>query len=285
VSSAAPAIPTGGSAPGRIEASLRAACLLGAAALCVPGLLLMSRIWELTDYLGHGYLIPAVSAWLLFRRRHDLATAWRESTPPASGPWVVLLAASFEVLAVLGDVIFAAGVGVPLLLLATLWALGGRRLLAPAALPIGFLVMMVPPPGFVVTRILIHLKFFVTAISVELLRASGTVVASVGNQILIPGHVLFVANACTGLTSIVTMLPLATVIAYFFSHGTWRRIVVVLSVVPLAIAANILRIVITVALVNTQGIEVAQGNLHETFGVATFVVGTISLLILAKVLR
>ncbi len=279
------AIQSGAGAGRPIEAGLKAACLLGAVALCLPGLLLLPKIWGQTDYLGHGYVIPAVTAWLLFRRRDELASAWQESVPPRAGPGVVLLAASFEVLAVLGDVIFAAGVGVPLLLAATLWALGGRRLLAPAALPLGFLVMMVPPPGFVVTRVLIELKFFVTWVSVELLRAGGVVVAAVGNQILIPGHVLFVANACAGLTSIVTMLPLATVVAYFFSHGTWRRIVVVLSVIPLAIAANVARIVITVGMVDEWGIELAQGYLHESFGVVTFVFGTIALLTLARVLR
>ncbi len=278
------AIPSAAAAP-LIDSVLRVACLLGAFALCLPGLLTLPRIWERSDYLGHGYLIPAVSAWLLFGRRHELARAYRESVPPAAGPLVVLLAASFEVLAVRGDVVFAAGIGVPLLLAATVYALGGRRLLAPAALPLGFLVMMVPPPGFVVTRVLIELKFFVTYLSVELLRAGGAVVAAVGNQIHIPGHVLFVADACSGLTSIVTMLPLATVVAYFLCRGIWRRVVVVLSVIPLAIAANVVRLVVTVGMVDEVGIEAAQGSLHESFGILTFVAGTISLLILARVLR
>ncbi len=267
------AIPSAAAAP-RIDSALRVACLLGAFALCLPGLRTLPRIWERSEYFGHGYLIPAVSAWLLFARRHELASAYRESSPPAGGPLVVLLAASFGVLAVRGDVMFAAGIGVPLLLAATVYALGGRRLLAPAALPLGFLVMMVPPPSFLVIRVLIELKFFVTYLSVELLRAGGAVVAAVGNQIHIPGHVLFVADACSGLTSIVTMLPLATVVAYFFSHGTWRRIVVVLSVIPLAIAANVARIVITVGMVDEWGIELAQGYLHESFGVVTFVFET-----------
>lgn len=279
------AIQSGAAAGRPVEAGLKATCLLGALALCLPGLLLLPKVWEQTDYLGHGYVIPAVTAWLLFRRRDELASAWREAEPPRLGPAVVLLAASLEVLAVVGDVIFVAGVGVPLLLAATLWALGGRRLLAPAALPLAFLVMMVPPPGFVVTRVLIELKFFVTWISVELLRAQGVVVAAVGNQILIPGHVLFVANACTGLTSIVTLLPLATVVAYFFSHGIWRRAVVILSIVPLAVAANVVRIVITVRMVDVWGIELAQGYLHESFGVLIFVLGTLALLALARLLR
>ena len=222
---------------------------------------------------GHSRHVGGVDAESLFvsgQRTVDIAPFFEDSG---------------ETLAVLGDVIFAAGIGVPLLRAATVYAVGGPRLLAPAALPLGFLVMMVPPPGFVVSRVMIELKLFVTYVSVELLNASGAVVAAVGNQIHVPGHVLFVADACSGLTSIVTMLPLSVVVAYFFSHGIWRRVAVVLSVIPLAIAANVVRILFTVAMVGDFGIEVTQGWLHESFGLVTFMIGTLALLSVARGLR
>jgi exosortase len=283
VSSGSYAVP--GSATPRTDSFLKATCLLVAFSLCLPGILLLTPIWERTEYLGHAYLIPAVSAWLLLERRRDLALAYREAVPPLTGPAIVFLAAWFEVLAVLGDLISVAGIGIPLLLAAAAYGVAGKRLLESAALPLGFLVMMVPPPGFVVSRILIDLKLFVTWISVELLQAGGAAVAAEGNKVYTPGHDLFVADACSGLTSIVTMLPLATVVAYFGSRGVWRRVVVVISVIPLAISANVARIIVTVAMVDELGVEVAQGLLHESFGVLTFVVGTISLLVLASWLR
>ena len=87
------------------------------------------------------------------------------------------------------------------------------------------------------------------------------------------------------LTSIVTLLPLGVVVAYLLSHGVWRRLVIVASVVPIAVVGNVARVVITVALVASRGIGYAEGMLHESFGVVTFAVGTLVLLLLARVLR
>ena len=94
-------------------------------------------------------------------------------------------------------------------------------------------------------------------------------------------------EALTDLTprEIVTLLPLACIVAYFLSHGVWRRAVVVASVVPLALAANIFRVIVTVQLVSSQGVEFAQGLLHESFGVATYVLGTLAVIGVARILR
>jgi exosortase len=198
---------------------------------------------------------------------------------------VVFAAASFETLMVIGDVGFAAGLGIPLLLGAVTWATGGWRLLRPVALPLVFLGLMIPPPRFFLYELLFRLKLFVTDVAMAILHAAGATVAAEGNTILVPGHTLFVADACSGLTSIVTLLPLACVVAYFLSRGIWRRAVVVASVVPLAIAANVVRVVVTVALVSRLGTEAAQGVLHESFGLVTYVLGTLAVIGVARVLR
>ncbi len=106
-----------------------------------------------------------------------------------------------------------------------------------------------------------------------------------GNQILVPGYTLFVADACSGLKSIVTLVPIACIVAVFLSKGVWRRAAVIASVVPLAMGANIVRVVVTVQLVSYLGTDVAQGWLHDSFGVATYVAGTLALLGVARILR
>ncbi|MBW2359368.1 MAG: exosortase/archaeosortase family protein, partial [Deltaproteobacteria bacterium] len=190
-----------------------------------------------------------------------------------------------EVVAYMGDVGSVAGLGIPLLLGAVAYAIGGVRLVRPLALPLVFLMLMVPPPQFLVYEALFRLKIFVTQASVALLRAGQFSVLAQGNQILVPDHTLFVADACSGLTSIVTMLPIACIVAYFMSRDIWRRAVVIASVVPLAIAANVLRVTLTVAFVSQLGIDVAQGLLHESFGVAVYVVGLLALVAVARLVR
>lgn len=277
--------------PGRNVAADRVslALVLGgfalALALCVPGALLTSQIWSQSDSYGHAYAIPAVALYLTYRNRERILGALRNPEPPALGAPLALLVALGETAFVIGDLGFPAGIGIPVLLAATAWALGGTPLLRPLLLPLGFLLFMVPPPRFLVYQMLFRLKLLVTALSVSLLHALDFSVVAEGNQIQVPAGALFVADACSGLTSIVTLLPLAAIVSYFLSRGVWRRVVIVAAVVPLAIAANVARVTITVGLVASYGLEIAQGVLHDTFGLGTYVVGTLALILIAKSLR
>ena len=186
---------------------------------------------------------------------------------------------------VMGDVGFGAALGVPVVLAAAAYAIGGMPLLRPLGLPLVFLAFMVPPPHFLRYQLLFRLKLAVTQAAVSLLQFGGQTVAAEGNQILVPGHTLFVADACSGFTSIVTLLPLACIVAYFLSRGVWRRLLIVASVVPLAVGANVIRVIGTVLLVSSLGMEAAEGLLHESFGIATYVMGILFLLGVARVLR
>ena len=256
-----------------------------ALALCIPAARGLGYLFERVELYAHGYLMPVVAAYLTYLERGRIRAALAQLQPPRLGPLFALLAAGFEVLMVVGDVRFAAGVGIPLLLAAAAYGAGGVRLLRPLGLPLVFLGLMAPLPGFLVDDLLAGLKRFVTRTAVEILYWTGQTIHHEGNRIEIPGHVLFVADACSGLTSIVTLLPVACVVAYFVSHGVWRRLLVVVGVVPLAMIANILRVVVTVRLVGAIGPAAAQGLLHESFGLATYAVGTALLVGLARLLR
>lgn len=269
----------------RAEPWLRVACLALAAAAIAPALRVLSYIWSSSDYMGYGYLIPASALVLLWLRRGEVARALRAAEPPSDGAAWVLAAALVESLGLLADVGSLAGLGIPLLLAATAYAVGGPRLARSLALPVGFLIFMLPPPGFLVDPMLLRLKSVVTFAAVGLLQLAGFSVASEGNRIFIPGHELFVANACAGLNSIVTLLPLGVVVATFVVGTPWRRALVLASVVPLAMIGNIVRVAATAVLVSYFGTDYAEGNLHETFGAATFVLGAVALLGVARLAR
>jgi exosortase len=265
--------------------ALRAACLAALVLAVLPGLRLLSFIWDSSEYLGYGYLVPASTAALIYSRRAQIGDALHENEPPPHAALWVLAAALVESLGVLGEVATLAGLGVPLLLAATAYALGGKRLLRVVGLPVALLAFMVPPPGFLLDGGLLALKALVIQSAVTALHALGASVAAEGNRLFVPGHELFVANACSGLRSIVTLFPLAVVVATFATRGVWRRVVVVGSVVPLAVVGNVARVVATVLLVSHWGDAVAQGALHEGFGLATFGLGAVALVALAKALR
>lgn len=272
-------------APPSADSWLRIACLIAALVAAWPAVRLLSYVWMSSDYLAHGYLIPVTSAGLIWLRRERIRADFRSAVSPALGPVLVLAAVLFQAGSVLAEAGTFAGIGVVLTLAATVYAVAGRPLSRTLAVPVGFLLLMVPPPTFLQDKLLFGLKELVIRASVALLHAFGYSIAATGNRIFVPGHELFVANACSGLTSIVTLLPLGVVVAYLLSHGVWRRLVLVASVVPIAIAGNMARVVITVVLVSSRGIEYAEGLLHESFGLATFVSGTIVLVVLARLLR
>jgi len=273
-----------GEPPLRGALALQVVCIAVALLVCLPSLQLISNIWSRSEFYGHGYLIPACSLGFVIYSRDRLWRLLADASAPRWGSLWVLAAASLQALAVLGDVVFAAGLSVSLVFAAVCYAVGGRAFLWELRLPLVLLLFMVPPPGFVMSRMLISLKLFVTDVAVGMMQLGGLTVAAQGNQILVPGHNLFVADACSGLTSIVTLIPLSVVVACFLCRGAWRKVVVVASVVPLAIAANILRVTGTVLLVSQVGDAFAEDMLHESFGMLTYILGTLALVGIARLL-
>jgi exosortase len=257
---------------------------MGTFLLSLPTLWNLSLTWRNYEAYGHGYLMALVAGWLVYGDRAKVIEAVRDLEPPRYGSLVVVAAATFEVLTFIGDLRFAAGVGVPLLIGAVAFAVGGFALVRSLGLPLVFLALMVPP-GFLIRPLLVQLKLVVTDLAVSLLQRLGEPVVATGNQILIPGHELFVADACSGLTSIVTMLPIACLIAFSLLPGWWRRGVLIASVIPVAISANVIRVAVTVKLVPIVGAQAAQGLLHQGFGVAAFAVGILALLGFARLMR
>ncbi len=264
---------------------LRLTCLAASLIAAWPALHLLSYVWTSSEYLAHGYLIPLTSAGLVVMHRDRIRRSLEVATAPRLGPFLVLCASSFQAAAVLAGASTSAGIGVVLTFAATIYAVGGRPLLRALLLPVGFLLLMVPPPLLLQDRLLFGLKGLVIQASVAILQAAGYSVAATGNRLFVPGHELFVADACSGLTSIVTLLPLGVIVAYLLSHGVWRRLLIVACVVPIALVANLARVIVTVALVASHGIGYAEGLLHESFGLVTFLAGTVTLLLVAKLLR
>jgi exosortase len=165
--------------------------------------------------------------------------------------------------------------------------LGGSRGLRVLAFPLAFLVFMVPLPPSWLTPLIVNLQLMVSAAAVELLGWFGSAVTRSGNVIQLPaGDTLFVAEACSGITSLVTLTPLAIVLAYFTENTLARRLTIVFAVVPAAMLGNLLRVIATVLAAERYGAEAATGNwLHESAGLITFVLACLALIGLGALMR
>jgi exosortase len=262
-------IGAGGAAKGKRRMSKREWILTGLLA-CVftPAVLAMAEVWRSVGYYSHGFLIPVVSYAAFHPIAGRLGPTGRDLRGyllvlGALGVYLLGLGAGSTPLQGLGFVAAVAG------LVVSFWGLAGLRRLA---FPVGFLLFMVPLPPELLSPLIVKLQLVVSSVSVEVLQVLGYSVLREGNVLVLPGgKSLFVAEACSGITSIVTLTPLGVTLAYF-TESTWgRRLVIIVAVIPLAMLGNLIRVVMTVLAAEAYGVErVTQSALHDLAGLLTF---------------
>ena len=258
---------------------------LALAVVFAPGIQNLSEVWSSRDYYTHGYLVPLVSLWAaagIVPRCRDLAFE-----PDPRGLWGLALAGAVYAIGLGVSWVPLQGVSLVAAVAALVWTRCGLPWLRALSFPVGYLAFMVPLPDAWITPLIVALQLFVSETGVLLLRVVGFSIYRDGNVLELPGgESLFVAEACSGITSVITLLPIAIVLAYFTDPALRRRLLLVASVVPVALAGNLIRVLATVLAAERWGAEVATaGSLHESFGVATYVVGCAALLGIGTLLR
>ena len=149
----------------------------------------------------------------------------------------------------------------------------GKEVTKILAFPLLFLFFMVPVPVSIHGLVAFPLQLFATGIARTIIQALGIPVLQEGNMLYFAQTHLEVAEACSGLRSMTAFLMLSVLFAYFMAPVWWRRMLLVLSVVPLAIGANIVRITGTGILAHFFGARIARGVLHDFSGLAVFALG------------
>jgi exosortase len=257
--------------------------LIGVGVVFAPAVLAMAHVWTAHEYYSHGFLVPLVAWWLFAAQRPALGAPGRDPRGlTALGLAALLLTAGFA----LGSptVLGLSVVGAAAALVLTAWGPAGLR---RVAFPVGFLLFMVPLPPALLDPLILRLQFWVSGAGVGALHWLGFTVLREGNVVVLPGdQQLFVDEACSGITSVVTLLPLGAVLAHLGARGWLRRTAVMLAVVPIAMFGNWLRVLGTVAAAQRYGTErVLAGPLHESAGLLTFVFACSLLVGLGALLR
>ena len=150
--------------------------------------------------------------------------------------------------------------------------------------PITFLMFMIPIPSILLQKITFPMQLFASNVAEFSLWAMGVPVLREGNIIHLASTSLEVAEACSGIRSLISLLALGTVFAYFSKKLFWERAVLILSCFPIAILVNALRVSATGVLANYYGMSVAEGFFHGFSGYLLFLVAFALLLLLGLVL-
>lgn len=244
---------------------------------------LAHTVWA-TDEQGHGPIILAVSAWLLFARRHAVAAA--ASRPRPVPGWALLaLALALYAFGRSQDVLmFQAGSQI-LALAALLLLFGGAGALRAAAFPLFFLLFMIPLPEALVAAVTAPLKSAVSAVATQLLYGLGYPVGRSGVILTVGPYQLLVADACAGLNSMFTLEALGLLYMNLMGYTSVRRnVALALLLIPIAFAANIVRVMILVLVTYHLGDAAGQGFVHGFAGMVLFGVAFVFMVAADRVL-
>jgi exosortase B len=246
--------------------------LLGFAAMYVPLYWEASQSLWRSDDLEHGPIILGLVAWLFWQARHRIAAA---STRPARAVgWVVFIAGLLLYGAGRAFSISSLGFASQLVVVASgLLLLGGIGALKAAWFPLLYILFMVPLPASFVDAVTGPLKNWISVIVVELLYVAGYPIARAGVMISIGPYQLLVADACSGLNSMFSLAAIGALFIHFKARPRClHNVIMILSILPIAFAANIIRVV-TLALITFHGgDEAGQGFLHSAAGIVLMAV-------------
>lgn len=255
--------------PGRrwAVASTGVACA-AAAVVFAPILYHMVLHWRADPDYSHGFLVAPLAVYFALERRRKLARA------PIEPSWWGVLPLLLGVLALavgrLGVELMSMRAGFVLTLNGLVLLLLGLPVYRILAFPLLFLFLMVPLPQSLVNVIAFPLQLIAADLAVSTVQAFGVPVLREGNIIHLPDFRLFVAEACSGLRSLMALGTLGVVFAYFFRKSWGERIVLVASTIPIAVLVNAFRVALTVVLSWRWGSQAADGVIHQTEGFFTF---------------
>jgi exosortase len=242
------------------------------------------REWSTNSDASYGLALAAVAIALLWRRRAAFLSA------PASGlagflGLVVLAGGLVMYLAgqLAADVFTTRASLVVVAAGATLFCSGARALRALAA-PYLFLLIAIPLPVLVVNSVTLPLQLVASRIAESSLTALAVPVFREGNLLILPSSTLEVAEACSGLRSLISLGAIAVMLAWMLKRGAPARVVLVASTVPIAVLMNGFRIAATGVAVEQWGPELGKGAWHELTGWVTFVVSLALLVAIQRLL-
>jgi exosortase len=239
--------------------------------------------WSHDPNFSHGFFVPAFALYVLWERRETLARL--DPRPAWSGFWLLLAGLLCLMVGVLGAELYLSRVSIVPVLGGLVVLFLGWRCLRAAAFPWLFLLLMIPPPALVFNQITFPLQIFASEAAANLLPLLGVPVLREGNVIHLPAMALEVAEACSGIRSLMSLVTLAVMYGYVLENRRSLRILLALVAVPIAVAANSLRIVGTGLLVQYWDPDKAEGFFHTFSGWIIFVVSILLLFAVRRVLH
>lgn len=278
----------------KVQASAWLVALAGFAAMYLPVYWWAAKsIWQ-TDEQAHGAIILLVVGWLFWEKKAAILSASssaKSDISAGSAGWVAFALGVLVYLLgrVLGISILEIGSQVPVLL-GSILILGGWSALKAGWFPLAYVLFMIPLPGSLVDALTGPLKQLISVTTEHTLYAAGYPIARNGVMLSIGQYQLLVADACSGLHSMFSLSALGLLYMYLSARASLSHNCIMLaSILPIAVASNIVRVITLVMVTYHFGDEAGQGFLHGAAGILLLIVALVILFMLdiglAKMIR
>ena len=231
--------------------------------------------WWQDPNFSHGFFVPAFSAFVVWQRRTTLAQL--SLRPSWTGAAILVFALMTLIIGQMGAEIFLARFSLLLLLAGIVVLFLGWNHLQILFFPLSFLVLMIPIPTIIFNQITFPLQLLASRVAATVLPWMGVPVLREGNIIVLPAMALEVAEACSGIRSLMSLITLAVIYGYLMEKRMPVRLLLAVAAVPIAVLANSLRIIGTGLLVQFWDPAKAEGFFHLSWGWIIFVVSLLML--------
>jgi len=235
---------------------------------------LVGQWWNSPDF-SHGFFVPLFSGYVVWQERRKLASL--PLLPSWSGLGMVAIAMCTLSVGQLGAELFLSRFSLLILLAGLIVLFGGWHYLRALFFPLAFLILMIPIPAIVFNQIAFPLQLLASQVASVILPWLGVPVLREGNVIHLPAMPLEVAEACSGIRSLMSLISLSVIYGYLMEKRLWLRWLLALASIPIAVAANNVRIIGTGLLAQYWSPEMAQGYYHTSWGWITFVISLLML--------
>jgi exosortase len=239
--------------------------------------------WSKDPNYSHGFFVPVIAGWFAYRQWGTIRRTVVD--PSLTGIAVMVGAVVLLVLGFLSTEYLTMRASFVAMLAGLILYLFGRSAFREMRLPVLYLLLMIPLPYILYDAAAFPLKLIVANASVNVLKLLGFSVVREGNIILFPTLILEVADACSGLRSLMTLVTLAVTCSFLMLRKPLMRVLLVVASVPIAVVTNMLRVIVTGILAETISPELAEGVFHEMAGLGVFIMALLLTGVLTLVLR
>lgn len=245
---------------------------------------LYGKYVEVDSYYSHGFLIPLMSAFVVWWKGDRLKTM--QVAPSRAGLWVLGGGLLLYLLASDWVVNFASALSMLVVLAGLSLSLLGSAITRALWFPLVYLLYMIPFPKISIIYMTFWLKLLVASWAAGFVDAVGVPVLLEGAYLALPNGVVEIENACSGLRSLIALTALGSVYAYLAPLSTAKKWMLLVASVPIALAANLLRVIAMVLVSYRYG---PRGRAFEwtdfTTGLLVFALALLGLFLVSKALK